>query len=916
MTNSHARTLLSLTVVMLAFCAMVRCPAGAAKGDWPMTGGGLPRSGRAEVKGKISKAPGVLWTGKIGAAPVYPISADFDGDGAAENYACENWRVVRRDADGKVRWRSVPISRSFSLIAFDDLDGDGGKEPLMLGTGLNAMAPLYFIFDPAKGTIRWKAELNPTNGGDYRFGKIDRNRKGLQLLRSIFPYGGSCELHLFCWDKGIEDGYKLWSWQWADDFIYFPQLCVGDMNNDGQNEILLMSQMCVRMFEVNHGQEMCRVTWPPRTRSYGGRFNIYPHMRPGVYPSIVISSYYNKMVLIDYDGKNMTLRWNHVFEPGEDTTLKGKEEFLPEGACDVDGDGWGEVVCNYFDGKGDQNWRAVVLGSKDKWLGFGEEPKKELVGQVMVGCADIDGDGRAEIFLRNRTGLHDTDNGPVSVMKWSADKGLTTVWTSPVDGTLVREPNDPELRLSFHPDEGDRVKLADGPNGKVFFITDSTGKASAFAGSANGIGPVEGVAMPAGPPPIQHPATAQGTAFSPTLVTDFDGDGVNEVVTAGAGEDYLVLKNSGKGSTKLIQTIKGLKLPPVFVDINGDGKVEMIAVRIAASSDDPKWQQHCVELCKTNGDLIWRRAWPADFGIKWSGNATLAVLSISAGHFTSKKTMDVVVTFTGEKSSGHCAALDSATGKVIWDIKTLYEGMYGNCSDYRPPVIFDYDGDGLDDIAMTCSTVHYTILGGKDGKQLVNPARDVSNQSLSGGEPPLFAGAWAVGCQLGAGDADGDGKPELAVFISQAAVGSFHPYGESIWFLPQAVVTQVPYPGCWADVNGDGKMELVYIFRDGFIRAYNAMTGEMLWEENMGAIGQLTAADVNGDGSDEILFSSEKGALHCLGKDAAPATESHVKWIKQFDGAPGQAVFADVNGDGKGEIVVPCSDGNLYCLGR
>ena len=912
MANSRIAVIVSLIALTFA----IPCPAKTPKGDWPMLSGGPLRSGRAEVKGRIAKTPNTAWAYKTASIPLSPFPADFDADGKNETYSCENWRVVRRDND-KITWRSAPISRIFNLIAFDDLDGDGTKEPLMLGQGLNSMAPLYFIFDPKTGRIRWKAELNGTNGGDYRFGKIDKNRKGLQLLRAIFPYGGSGELHLFAWDKGIEDGYRVWSWQWADDFIYFPQLCVGDMNNDGQNEILLMTQMCVRMFEMNHGQEINRVTWPPRTRSYGGRFNIYPHMRPGPYPSIVISSYYNKMVLIDYDGKNMTLRWNHIFEPGEDTTLKGKEEFLPDGACDIDGDGWGEVACNYFDGKGDQNWRAVVLGAKDKWLGTGEDPKLELVGQVIVGCADIDGDGRTELFLRHRSGLHDTDTGPVSVMKWNAETGLQTIWTSPVDGALVREPNDPALHLSFHPDEGDRVKLADGSGGKVFFITDPTGKTPAFAASASGISPVEGVAMPAGPVAAQHPGSAQGEALVPTLATDFDGDGINEVVTASTVPptvDYVVLKNTGKGAPKLIQTIKGLKIPPVLADVNGDGKVEMIAVRVAPSSDDPKWQQQCVELCKTNGDLIWRRAWPADFGIKWSGNSALAVLSISAGHFTNKNTMDVVATFTGEKTSGHCAVLNGATGKDVWDIKTLYEGMYGNCSDYRPAVVFDYDGDGLDDVIMTCSTVHYTILGGKDGKQLVNPARDVSNQSLSGNEPPLFKGAWAVGCQLGAGDADGDGKPELAVFISQAAVGSFHPNGESIWWLPQAVVTQVPYPGCWADVNGDGKMELAYIFRDGFVRTYNAMTGDMLWEENMGAIGPITAADVDGDGADEVLFSSEKGALYCLGKEAAPGTESHIKWIKQFDGTPGQPIFADVNGDGKGEIIVPCSDGNIYCL--
>jgi hypothetical protein len=914
-------------VVLIGLYVLVAtsCFAKTPAGDWPMTGGGLLRPGRAEIKGKIAKTPNVLWTSKIGFAPGYPIVADFDGDGKNESYRCENWRVVRYDADGQVRWRSEQITRSFTLTAFDDLDGDGTKEPLMMGQRLNTQAPVYFVFDPATGRIRWKAECSPSNGGDYRFGKIDKRLKGLQLMRALWVDPRGNELHMWAWDKGIEQGYEVWSWYHAypNDRILFPQLCVGDLNNDGQNEILLMSHMSVRMFDVSLGREICRVAWEPGTRSYGGRFNLY-HMKPGDYPSIVISSYYNKMVVLDTDGKSLTVRWNHVFEQGEDSVLKGKEEFLPEGACDLDGDGWSEVVVNYFDGSGDRKWRAVVLGAKDG------EVKSELIGKVIVGAADIDGDGKTELFLRKRVEEHDTDTGPVTVAKWAPDgsitslpdgaegmptKDVTSIWTGPTDGALVREPNDPALGLSFDPDPGDRVKLADTPSGKVFFIRDATGKVTPFAAWADTVIRLESATIPPDLVSTAHQTTAQGVAYGPTLAADVDGDGLNEIITAGAGEDYLVLKPSRKGEPKLVQTLKGLKTLPVFADIDGDGKLEMIAVRMGAASDDSTWQQHCVEATRANGDLIWRRAWPKDFGAKWTAYSSLAAVSIGVGHFTGQKSMDVVVNYLSEKTYGHVAVLDAASGKTIWDLNKLYPDMYGTCQDIKPPVVFDYDGDGLDDIAMTCNSVHYTILRGKDGKQLVTPARDVSDQAF-GGQPSLFKGAWAVQCALGAADADGDGKLEMAVLWSQSAVGSFHPNGEEIWHLKQSIVDQIPNQGCWADVNADGRMELAYPFRDGFLRAYHPITGEMLWEEGLGALGTLMAADVNGDGADEILLSSEKGKLYCMGKDADPISGSHIKWVKQLDGAPGQAIFADVNGDGKGEILVPCSDGNLYCLGR
>ncbi|MBI3922010.1 MAG: hypothetical protein HY318_11385, partial [Armatimonadetes bacterium] len=283
------------------------------------------------------------------------------------------------------------------------------------------------------------------------------------------------------------------------------------------------------------------------------------------------------------------------------------------------------------------------------------------------------------------------------------------------------------------------------------------------------------------------------------------------------------------------------------------------------------------------------------------------------GRFTSKDSLDVVVSYTGEKCGGHTAVLNGRTGATVWDIRELYAGMYGTCWDANPPVVFDYDGDGLDDLATVCQTVHYTILRGKDGKQLLEKPRDVSSQGF-GGEPPLFPKGWAVGAMLGGADADGDGQIEMGVFGSQAAVGVTWASGEQLWFLNLPVVNQVPSPGCWADVDGNGRAEAVFIMKDGFVRVYDGLLGTVLWEEDVGALGSLVAADVDGDGADEILFSSEKGVLSCLGHEAAPLNGSHVRWAREFEGIPGQAIFADVSGDGIGEILVPTSDGYLSCL--
>jgi outer membrane protein assembly factor BamB len=736
----------------------------------------------------------------------------------------------------------------------------------------------------------------------------------VQLLRALFPNPGGGELHLLCWDQGIENGYQLWSWTRHDDFIYFPQLAVGDANGDGRDEVLMLSQMCVWMFDARTGNEISRMAWGKRTRSYGGHFGLWP-MKPGGVPGILVVSAYNKLSVIDCDQNRLVLRWDHAFEPGVgDQDLKGQVQGLQDGVCDVDGDGWAEIVCNQYAGYGDQQWRTVILSARDGAV------LAELVGKVMVGAADVDGDGKAELFLQDRVHEHDPVSGRVTLARWEAGKGLVTIWTAPSEGTLVREPNDHALGLCRHPTSGDRVKLATGSRQgvKAFFIRGADGRTQAYEATGDGFRTAAAV-PPLDPAlPLSGLSATQSQPMPPPLVVDWDGDGTHEIVQRTVDGRWTALKAARRGGSAepaVVGTIEGVIDSPIFADMDGDGRAEMVAVRMGDSEGPGEVkQQPCLEVSRADVTRLWRRAWPADYPYKFTPyKPGFAIMAFSVGRFTGKNSLDVVVCFTGEKAGGHTAVLDGRTGKTVWDIEALYPGMYGSCWDFNPPVVFDYDGDGLDDLATVCQTVHYTVLRGKDGKQLIDKPRDTSSQNF-GGELPLFPKGWCVGAMLGGADIDGDGRPELGVFSSQACVGVTRANGEQLWFLDLPVVRQVPSPGCWADVDGDGRAEAVFIFKDGFVRVYDGMTGALRWEESLGAWGPITAADVDGDGAEEILFSAETGLLYCLGHRAAPTTGSHIRWAMEFDGVPGQAVFADIRGKRTGDILVPAADGLLYCL--
>ena len=126
----------------------------------------------------------------------------------------------------------------------------------------------------------------------------------------------------------------------------------------------MLSQMCVWAFDIRTGSEISRVAGK-RTRSCGdGPLRDLAH-RPGGKPAILVVSAYNKVSVVDWENGKLVLRWDHAFEPGVgDNDLKGQVQFLPDGAADLDGDGWAEVVCNGI-GYGDEKWRTVVLAARD-----------------------------------------------------------------------------------------------------------------------------------------------------------------------------------------------------------------------------------------------------------------------------------------------------------------------------------------------------------------------------------------------------------------------------------------------------------------------------------------------------------------------------------------------------------------------
>jgi hypothetical protein len=204
-----------------------------------------------------------------------------------------------------------------------------------------------------------------------------------------------------------------------------------------------------------------------------------------------------------------------------------------------------------------------------------------------------------------------------------------------------------------------------------------------------------------------------------------------------------------------------------------------------------------------------------------------------------------------------------------------------------------------------------------------------NNDALNGSwyAPSSIGGAGQVEpARLKFGDLNADGKEDLVRVNADGTLTGWQNYSAltGSWFAPSSIggVGAVdPKQLRLADLNGDRKADLIKIGTDGSLVAWqnnDALNGSWFAPANIGGTGpvdpaNIRFADLNADGKADLIRVNADGTLTAWQNSNALAGSWFAPSAIGGVGADGVAGvrFADLNADGKADVIKVNGDGTL-----
>ena len=834
-----------------------------------------------------------------------------------------------------------------------------GAGPRVLAVGEATAPPLpagKAARKRARAPLDWEQRLldisgtGPVPAPEGYWGKLIPERRGLQRVAWTSTWGeGPSRLQCFSYEGGPDQPRLEWEAE-PETTVYSPQVCLADVNGDGETEVVTALHYRVMIYEGHSGRKLHELRYH-HLRNYGF-FGIFFQPGDRLANFVNISDFASHFDVLDYNGSELVVAFRRDVEGTELGGITRHAKIVrpgPNPLEDIDGDGDPELTFNLFNDHGDGRWHVVCYQPLTGTI------KLDLAGRYLVGVYDADGCGSPELFCQSVSDRHTTGWHPLSVLKVRGGR-VQALFSA-------RRARFGELELAHLPPTADtgaaggRLTVAAGrlgPRGEPGFALLRPGEdgraalAQAYLWQGDRFQPgwrvsappqgtlwvrrvegrEEGSTVPSGRParvlltvlapapkvslPLQgvqarlvrwqphaSPAPSPIVLSAPEgayLVTETSNDRV-AAYRLGRGRPALAWERPGRGMDTGSGPAGGL----AGADLDGDGRPEVLL-----GGQDPDSGAAVLSSVGLDGVPRWRYVFAGydSERPRWNwGGLTLW----TPAYLSRPDRQDVYVnTRRGTMHSDVSFVLDGRTGRLHWSADSVpLAGVPTWGFGGAPVACVDLVGTGLEQI-VSLYPVCYYVVDGREGKFLRTV--DLAPQTVLPG--------WAAYGVPVVADFLGNGGRQVLV-PSPYVHGLLTPEGQAIWSSPTTPTTAGVQVG---DFDGDGRLEVARGYtpqgqEPGRVEFLDGATGKPKWDSfPVPGLGwqAVVAADLDGDGADELVLQvgpTQLGALACRG--GSP----RLLWQVALPAAPARSIVADLDGDGLAELLVSCADGTLVALG-
>jgi hypothetical protein len=308
-------------------------------------------------------------------------------DGSGDILMADAGGIQRATAYGEFRWRTKPFGAHW-ISGVLDLDGDGHLE-ILTSNGREVI-----ILSAETGEFLFRNTVGPPlSYGTYApmFQMHSFFGKGMQILVPCFS---NKEVLMYDCSNGVRNT-RILHRLWMDD-SYHPSIVIGDVNNDGVDEIVIARLGGVYVFEPHSGTMISQTIWKSdeeRRRNYG-HFELADINGDGNLEAVILSDKVTRHIaVLGNDGLgNFHPLWDRLIEhiyPNDTTELR----YTTNSIRDFDGDGKLEIAISIFNKRKDNRWHTEILRAETG------ECILDLPDQFLRGVQDVSGDGKPELCL-------------------------------------------------------------------------------------------------------------------------------------------------------------------------------------------------------------------------------------------------------------------------------------------------------------------------------------------------------------------------------------------------------------------------------------------------------------------------------------------------------------------------------------